>query len=671
MPLKETISPIIATLALMLTIPCTAWADEGTSMADASASLCHSDVSALESTNEEGDILDHPIDIEAPSENLPPEGETDNSPTNNSSDAGESVANNASTASQGVHCLPGVNTEDIFDAASVYADPSELSPVRDERSSHSLGWFEDADGSILYYERSADGSVVAHKGWLVDSDFRDYGLQRYWFDRGGHLAFSALLSESEAGWWAYATSYGYVARGRYIDPTTGYVYLADNDGRLESSGWVVSSSYGQGMQRYWVDADARACVPGFSDDGWEHYTTQDGYVLRGALSSQDGKRYANNDGLIMRSSWVVTDSFGDGLQRYWMDSNGLAASGRLIPASEGSGYDAYACPEGFVVRGAWADPSTGYVYLADNDGVLAPAGWVVSSSYGQGMQRYWVDADARACVPGFSDDGWEHYTTQDGYVLRGRALVNGEWVYANNDGLIIKNLCGFDMASWQDGIDLSLVPADFVIIKATQGDYYTFDKMVSYANWALSLGKQIGLYHFVDTSVSAQDQADYFISAIRPFIGEAVLFLDWENEGNKNNVSAGQYFAKAFLDRVNDTTGVKPLIYMSRSVLHAYSWSAVADSGYGLWIAQYLYKYYNETNGIDGYVTDPDRGTCTIGGTYYGSDDFGEWGSLPNLYQYTSTGKLSGWNGFLDLDIFYGTVSDWAALAKSSFIKDI
>ena len=249
--------------------------------------------------------------------------------------------------------------------------------------------------------------------------------------------------------------------------------------------------------------------------------------------------------------------------------------------------------------------------------------------------------------------------------------MNGEWIYADNDGLIIKNLCGFDMASYQDGIDLSLVPADFVIIKATQGDYYTFDKMVSYANWALSLGKQIGLYHFVDTQVSAQEQADYFISAVRPFIGEAVLFLDWENEGNKDNLSAGQYFAKAFLDRVYNETGVKPLIYMSRSVLHAYSWSSVADSGYGLWVAQYLYKYYDETNGIDGYVTDPDRGTCTLNGIYYDSNDYGEWGSLPSLYQYTCTGKLPGWDGFLDLDTFYGTVSDWLALAKPSFTKGV
>ena len=270
-------------------------------------------------------------------------------------------------------------------------------------------------------------------------------------------------------------------------------------------------------------------------------------------------------------------------------------------------------------------------------------------------------------MPGRSSAGWDHWTTSAGYVLRGRAYLDGQWIYADNDGRIITNLCGFDMASWQEGIDLSRVPADFVIIKATQGNYYSFQQMKYYADWALSLGKQIGFYHFVDTAVSAQVQADYFVSAVQSYIGKAVLFLDWENEGDKDNLSAGQTFAKSFLDRVYSTTGVKALIYMSRSTLHTYYWDQVADAGYGLWVAQYLYKYYDTVNGIGGYVQDPDRGFGTVGNYHYDENDFGEWGSLPSLYQYTSTGKLDGWNGFLDLNVFYGDANDWLALARKHF----
>ena len=46
----------------------------------------------------------------------------------------------------------------------------------------------------------------------------------------------------------------------------------------------------------------------------------------------------------------------------------------------------------------------------------------------------------------------------------------------------------------------------------------------------------------------------------------------------------------------------------------------------------------------------------------------GEFANDTPLYQYTSTGRLSGWSGNLDLNIFYGNRSDWAAYAghKSS-----
>ena len=159
-------------------------------------------------------------------------------------------------------------------------------------------------------------------------------------------------------------------------------------------------------------------------------------MLRGAASVPEGKCYADNDGRMLSGSWLVTAAFGGGVQRYWIGSDCFAASSRLVSASEGAGYEAYATPDGFVVRGAWADPSTGLVYLADNDGRLAPAGWVVSSAYGQGTQRYWVDAESRACRPGFSADGYAHYTTSAGYVLRGVLNLGSFVAIADNDGAV-------------------------------------------------------------------------------------------------------------------------------------------------------------------------------------------------------------------------------------------
>jgi len=220
--------------------------------------------------------------------------------------------------------------------------------------------------------------------------------------RTATLAQSRLVTSDEAGYWAYATASGAVVRGRWADPSTGYVYLADNDGRLADPGWLVTAAFGGGLQRYWVDASARACVPGYSEAGWAHYTLASGRVLRGADSSGGSTRYADNDGRLA-SGWLVTAALGGGLQRYWVGAGGVVATSRLVdPASDGSGWWAYATPSGAVVRGRWADPSTGLVYLADNDGRLAGPGWAVRDC-GDGLQRYWVDASARACVPGVLD----------------------------------------------------------------------------------------------------------------------------------------------------------------------------------------------------------------------------------------------------------------------------
>jgi hypothetical protein len=148
--------------------------------------------------------------------------------------------------------------------------------------------------------------------------------------------------------------------------------------------------------------------------------------------------WADNDGRLASSGWLVTDAFGQGLQRYWV-SGGAVATGRLVdPGAEGSGWWAYATPAGWVVRGAWA-AADGTVYLADNDGRLAggdAGGWVVSAAYGQGMQRYWVDPATHGCVPGYSEAGWDHYTTDDGYILRGKETYGTGVLLADNNGLL-------------------------------------------------------------------------------------------------------------------------------------------------------------------------------------------------------------------------------------------
>ncbi|MBJ7654846.1 GH25 family lysozyme [Weissella confusa] len=203
-------------------------------------------------------------------------------------------------------------------------------------------------------------------------------------------------------------------------------------------------------------------------------------------------------------------------------------------------------------------------------------------------------------------------------------------------------LNGIDISNWQAGINLSAVPADFVIIKATEGTTYVSPEADTQYQGAKSTGRLLGVYHLA-TGAGAEAEAKFFLSNVQGYLGEAVLFLDWEGAV----VTQGVSYAKAFLDYVYQQTGIRPLIYMSKSVTSSYDWSTVS-ANYGLWVAQYADS--NPTGYQDNPWTD-DKG-------------YGSW-SAPAIFQYASTGRLSGYNGNLDLDKFYGDVKAWQAYAKS------
>ena len=203
-------------------------------------------------------------------------------------------------------------------------------------------------------------------------------------------------------------------------------------------------------------------------------------------------------------------------------------------------------------------------------------------------------------------------------------------------------LNGYDISNWQSGLDVAYVPSDFVICKATEGTNYVDPTCDGFIQKCYNVGKLTGVYHFARTG-SAKDQARFFVDNVRGYIGKTLLALDWENAEDYDTsvLSQGPGWAKEWLDEVHALTGVCPLIYMSMSVCREYDWSAVAGD-YGLWVAQY--PDYNAT----GYQSDP----WTDG---YGSGAFGSWA----MHQYTSSGRLEGWFGDLDLNIFYGDAKAW------------
>ena len=198
-------------------------------------------------------------------------------------------------------------------------------------------------------------------------------------------------------------------------------------------------------------------------------------------------------------------------------------------------------------------------------------------------------------------------------------------------------LKGIDISHHQKGIDLSVIDTDFIICKATEGVGYTDDMCDVFYQQAKAMGKKLGVYHFArcDLGNTAEAEATWFVEKTKGYQNEAILILDWES-GNLGNVA----WAKAWLDSVYAKTGVRPIIYMSASVMRSYDWTSVVNANYGLWVA--------------GYGTNDGSAQTTVFDRY----PLKYW-SFYALWQYTSKGKLGGYSSNLNLDYFNGDRTAW------------
>ena len=201
-------------------------------------------------------------------------------------------------------------------------------------------------------------------------------------------------------------------------------------------------------------------------------------------------------------------------------------------------------------------------------------------------------------------------------------------------------LNGIDIASYQAGLDFSKVPCDFAIIKATQGTGYTNPDCVRAVEQAMSLGKGVGVYHYISGG-NAVAEANFFINSILNWIGKVMICLDWEFD--QNSAWGNESYLEQVINQVIARTGVPPMIYAPAS-----RYNQVAEvanrHNCGLWIAQY----------------------ANMNPTGYQNTPWNEGAYTCAIRQYSGSGRLNGWNGDLDLDKFYGSLDDFRKYYGSS-----
>ena len=209
---------------------------------------------------------------------------------------------------------------------------------------------------------------------------------------------------------------------------------------------------------------------------------------------------------------------------------------------------------------------------------------------------------------------------------------------------VAADMKGVDVSSWQSNINIKNLDADFVVVKATEGTAYVSPVYRKQANDTIRSGKKLGLYHYMSYNASPKKQAEHFYNNVKNYVGTAVMVLDFEGSAVNNGVT----FALEFLREFEALSGVKAMIYMSQSVTTSLNWNTVVKENYGLWVAQYPLG-----NALTGY-TDSLSYSST-----------GAWG-FAAMHQYTSTGRVFGYSGNLDLNRFYGNEGQWDAYAKST-----
>ena len=186
-----------------------------------------------------------------------------------------------------------------------------------------------------------------------------------------------------------------------------------------------------------------------------------------------------------------------------------------------------------------------------------------------------------------------------------------------------------DVSQWQGNIDWSAVKGggyQIAVIKISGGDngFYYDSKATQNYYGAKAAGLAMGGYHFAGGQ-DPRAEAEYFVRGMSPLEENDVLVLDWEIQ-HPDPVG----WCNTFVNRVHELTNVWPLIYMNGSTLNSQNWSPVT-ANCGVWVAW--------------YGTDPNA-------------------DLPVKYpyimhQYTSTGRVPGIGGNVDLDAWYYDIPTW------------
>lgn len=190
---------------------------------------------------------------------------------------------------------------------------------------------------------------------------------------------------------------------------------------------------------------------------------------------------------------------------------------------------------------------------------------------------------------------------------------------------------GMDVSVFQGQVDFAAARSgglEAVYIRSSYGERGEDARFAQNCAGAKAAGLPFGLYHYLEAQdpAGARREAEWFVSLIRGWGYDCRPALDFE-DARALNAEQATAVALTFLERVEELTGQKPMIYADHFT--ASTKLERVTAAYPLWLAQWD-------------VNEPD-----LTGTPW--RDWTGW-------QYTSSGIVPGVTGHVDRDRFTGDI---------------
>lgn len=197
-----------------------------------------------------------------------------------------------------------------------------------------------------------------------------------------------------------------------------------------------------------------------------------------------------------------------------------------------------------------------------------------------------------------------------------------------------------DTSSWQGSLDPRACDADGIMVKLTQGDWYTNPYARNQLAEAHEKGVLRGVYHFFETATPFQQQVDYFLRAADPYLdGQTLIGFDYE---------------PATIHQGDDLAG-------------ATNWTLGVEKQVQLVPLAYLNAWYQSLNWPAEFRRCPVWAAGRIDAVAYMDAAPTTAPSVPGWHvvaqQWTDRGLLNGFSSPLDLDVWFGDRTSWIAQA--------